>query len=39
MSLTMDKVANGEYSDELKELNQTREILHQFIQEPFKEIE
>ena len=42
MSLTMDKiqdkVADDEYSGELKELNQTGEILHQFIQEPFEEI-
>ena len=43
MSLTMDesqyKVAEDEYSDELKELNQTREILRQAIQEPVEEIE
>ena len=43
MSLTMDesqdKVAEDEYSDELKELNQTREILPQAIQEPLEEIE
>ena len=42
MSLTMDesqdKVADDKYSDELKELYQTREILRQVLQEPLEEI-
>ena len=42
MSLTMDgsqdEVTEDEYSDELKELNRTGEILRQAIQEPLEEI-
>ena len=39
MDESQDKVAEDEYGDELKELNQTGEILRQAIQEPLEEIE
>ena len=39
MDGSQDKVAEDEYSDELKELDQTGEILHQALQEPLEEIE
>ena len=39
MDGSQDKVAENEYSDELKELNETGEILRQAIQEPLEEIE
>ena len=39
MDESQDKVAEDEYSDELKELNQTGEILRQTIQETLEEIE
>ena len=35
MDKSQDKVSEDEYSDELKELNQTRQNLCQAIQEPF----
>ena len=37
MDKSQDKVADHEYSDELKELSQSREIICQDIQEPLED--